>query len=79
MQPGKPVQNACIERLNRHHREEVLSAYGFELLEQVRLLIHEWLQTSNERRPHDSLGRVPPSTFLPRPSRPVESGYQVSS
>ena len=79
IQPGKPDQNAYIERFNRSYREEVLSAYVFESLEQVRALTDEWLQTYNEERPHDSLGRVPPLTFMPRPNRPVESGYRVST
>ena len=79
IQPGKPDQNAYIERFNRSYREEVLSAYVFESLEQVRALTDEWLRTYNEERPHDSLGRVPPLTFMPRPNRPVESGYRVST
>ena len=79
IQPGKPDQNAYIERFNRSHREEVLSAYVFESIEQVQLLTDEWLRTYNEERPHDSLGRVPPLTFMPRPNRPVESGYRLST
>ena len=75
IQPGKPDQNAYIERFNRSDREEVLSAYVFESIEQVRLLTDDWLRTYNEEPPHDSLGRVPPLTFLPRPNRPVESSY----
>ena len=79
IQPGKPDQNAYIERFNRSYREEVLSAYVFESIEQVQLLTDEWLRTYNEERPHDSLGRVPPLTFMPRPNRPVESGYRLST
>ena len=79
IQPGKPDQNAYIERFNRSYREEVLSAYVFESIEQVQLLTDEWLTIYNEQRPHDSLGRVPPLTFMPRPDRPVESGYRVST
>ena len=69
IQPGKPDQNAYIEQFNRSYREEVLSAYVFESIAQVQLLTDEWLTIYNEQRPHDSLGRVPPLTLMPRPNR----------
>ena len=79
IQPGKPDQNAFIERFNRTYREEVLDAYLFDSLEQVRAITEAWLTTYNTERPHDSLGQVPPLTFLPRPETVPESTFAVST
>jgi len=73
IQPGKPVQNAFMERFNRTYREEVLNAYLFHSTHEAQQLSDAWLVDYNERRPHDALGRVPPLTYLPRVSTPSES------
>lgn len=65
--PGKPNQNAFIERFNRTYRDEVLNAWIFTSLVEVRQVTEEWLTIYNTERPHDSLGGVPPCTFIPRP------------
>jgi putative transposase len=75
--PGKPNQNAYIERFNRTYRDEVLSAYLFESIEQVRQITDAWLIEYNELRPHDSLGRVPPLTYLPREMPAGESSLNL--
>jgi putative transposase len=63
IQPGKPVQNAYIERFNRTFRKEVLDAYLFEDLEQAQDMTNECIRVYNEQRPHESLGGLPPSVF----------------
>jgi putative transposase len=61
--PGKPDQNAFIERFNRTYRTEVLNACVFESLDQVREISAEWLQSYNEERPHDALAGLPLATY----------------
>lgn len=79
IQPGKPDQNAYIERFNRSYRTEVLNAHLFESLAELRVLTDAWLRIYNGERPHDSLGRVPPLTFLPRPSSAAQSPWEWSA
>jgi putative transposase len=63
IEPGKPNQNAFIERFNRSLRNELLDLYLFRSLAQVRQLVGEWRQQYNNDRPHDSLGGLPPSVY----------------
>jgi putative transposase len=51
IQPGKPNQNAFIERFNRSFREEVLDAHLFNALADVQTIADDWLADYNEYRP----------------------------
>jgi putative transposase len=55
-----------VERFNRTFRHEVLDAYVFESLDQVREISAEWMREYNEERPHDTLDGMPPTSFRVR-------------
>ena len=44
----------------------MLSAYLFDDLAQVQEMTWDWMIDYNEERPHDALGRVPPTVFRER-------------
>ena len=64
IQPGKPTQNAYVERFNRTVRHEWLDMHGFESIDQAQLLATQWLWQYNNERPHTAIGGIPPRRLL---------------
>lgn len=60
IQPGKPQQNAYIERHNRTIRYSWVSKHLFETLEEVQDYATRWLWFYNHERPHKANGGRPP-------------------
>ena len=64
IQPGKPQQNAYIERYNRTVRYAWLSQYLFETIDEVRDFATRWLWSYNHERPNMALGGITPMQKL---------------
>ena len=64
IQPGKPQQNAYIERYNRTVRGEWLGQYIFETIEEAQDQATEWLWTYNNERPNMGIGGMTPAMKL---------------
>ena len=64
IQPGKPQQNAYVERYNRTVRHEWLDLYIFETIEEVQQIATEWLWSYNHERPNMGNGGMTPAQKL---------------
>jgi putative transposase len=63
IQPGRPMQNAYVERKNGSLRRELLNAYLFDSLREVRIMCEEWRTYYNTQRPHKALKYLTPVKY----------------
>ncbi len=75
IQPGRPMQNGFIERFNGSYRREILDAYVFFELHEVRKLTAEWMDEYNHRRPHEGLNNATPKEWLEK----IRSGNEANA
>jgi len=63
IEPGSPWQSAFVESFHSRVRDEVLDVEEFSCLAEARVVIEDWRQDYNQRRPHSSLGMLAPTVF----------------
>lgn len=63
IRPEKPAQNAYVERFNRTFREDILDAYLFTTLNEVREISEQWLEEYNAVRSHEALQDQSPHQY----------------
>jgi putative transposase len=61
--PGSPWQNPFVESFHSRVRDELLDVEEFSCLAEARVVIGDWREDYNERRPHSSLGMLAPAVF----------------
>jgi len=63
IEPGCPWQNPFVESFHARVRDELLNCEQFACLAEARVLIDDWHEDYNCRRPHSSLGMRTPEAF----------------
>jgi transposase InsO family protein len=61
--PGAPWENGFAESFHGRLRDELLNAELFADVAEAKALAEAWKNEYNHRRPHSSLGYVPPAEF----------------
>ena len=64
IQPGKPTQNAYIERFNRTVRQELFELNFFDSIKHAQDLATKWMWSYNNERPNSAIGRITPQMKL---------------
>jgi putative transposase len=62
--PGAPWQNPFVESFHSRMRDELLNVEEFYSLAEARVVIGDWREDYNTRRPHSSLGMLAPAAFV---------------
>lgn len=73
IEPGAPWENGCVESFHAQLRAELLERELFLSMAEVNALLEEWKDLYNHKRPHGSLGNLPPAVAAQRelPLRPT--------
>jgi putative transposase len=71
IEPGAPWQNAFVESFHSRVRDELLNVEQFACLAEAKVVIDDWHEDYNNRRPHSSLGMRTPAAFAATCARPA--------
>lgn len=61
IEPGSPWENGYIESFNGKFRDELLNRESFDTVLEARIITEKWRKEYNTKRPHSSLGYLPPA------------------
>jgi transposase InsO family protein len=78
IEPGSPWQNAWVESFGSRVRDELLAVELFETLIEAQVMVADWRQDYNHRRPHSSLGMSAPARFANAWREDAETGRPIT-
>ena len=72
--PGSPWENGYCESFNARFRDELPNGEIFYTLKEAKIIIEQWRQHYNRKRPHSALGWRPPA---PEAVMPLEQRLYI--
>jgi len=63
IEPGSPWQNPYVESFGSRIRDELLAVEQFSCLTEAQVMVEDWREDYNERRPHSALAMMAPAKF----------------
>ena len=63
IEPGSPWQNPYVESFGSRIRDELLAVEQFTCLIEAQVMVEDWREDYNERRPHSALQMMAPAKF----------------
>ena len=73
IEPGSPWENGYCESFNARLRDELLNGEVFYTLKEAQIIIEQWRNHYNTKRPHSALGYRPPAlqSIITMDQRPI--------
>ena len=78
IEPGSPWQNPYVESFGSRIRDELLAVEQFSCLAEAKVMVSDWREDYNERRPHSSLQMMAPAKFARAWRKGAEEGKVIT-
>jgi putative transposase len=77
IEPGSPWQNPYVESFGSRIRDELLAVEQFSCLAEAKVMVEDWREDYNERRPHSALSMMAPAKFARAWAQAVKEGKVI--
>jgi putative transposase len=77
--PGSPWQNPYVESFGSRVRDELLGVELFSSLAEAKVMVEDWREDYNHRRPHSALAMMAPASFARRWRQSNANGQGIAS
>ena len=77
IEPGSPWQNPYVESFGSRIRDELLAVEQFSCLAEAQVMVEDFREDYNERRPHSALQMMAPAKFAAAWRQAVKEGKVI--